>query len=229
MSDDRERIEAAWRALTASVGRPDPPAAVVAAYQVLPCGLLQAAAAGVLLGMRESVPESDKAALNLAAEVRARAWTGDLELAEQLEALQADRPTGKQLLAVALEDLADLLDGEEGGWLDLESGVCWPQEILDGGADEVPDPESDPGRWLSVFAVGSRAAWQDMADFAALQPDPVGDQLRHALKGRGAFGRFRQTLDRYPSLLIHWRVLSNERRIGRARAWLADAGYDSTT
>jgi hypothetical protein len=33
-------------------------------------------------------------------------------------------------------------------------------------------------------------------------------------------------LNRHPDLRVHWRVHSSERRTGRARAWLADAGYD---
>ena len=32
---------------------------------------------------------------------------------------------------------------------------------------------------------------------------------------------------RHETYRVHWRVFSTERRSGRARAWLADQGYDA--
>ena len=45
------------------------------------------------------------------------------------------------------------------------------------------------------------------------------------LAGRGAFRRFKDVLARWPGELERWHAFSAERQRGRARAWLADAGY----
>ena len=51
------------------------------------------------------------------------------------------------------------------------------------------------------------------------------DRLEIAISGRGAFRRFKDVLARWPGELDRWYVFSAERHRGRARAWLADAGY----
>ena len=90
------------------------------------------------------------------------------------------------------------------------------------------DDDPDPDRWLDVDSVGSRAAYQDMVDFTASLSDAAArNDLTHALDGRGAFRRFQSTLDRHEQHRVHWRVLSTERRAGRAREWLAEQGYDA--
>ena len=67
-----------------------------------------------------------------------------------------------------------------------------------------------------------------MADFAESSAAAnASDELQRAIRGAGAFSRFQATLNRYPDLRVHWRVHSSERQTGRARAWLADAGYDA--
>jgi hypothetical protein len=51
------------------------------------------------------------------------------------------------------------------------------------------------------------------------------DRLEIAISGRGAFRRFKDVLARWPGELDRWYAFSAEHRGGRARAWLADAGY----
>jgi uncharacterized protein UPF0158 len=51
------------------------------------------------------------------------------------------------------------------------------------------------------------------------------DRLEIALQGRGAFRRFKDVLARWPAELTRWHAFSDEHERGRARAWLADAGY----
>lgn len=51
------------------------------------------------------------------------------------------------------------------------------------------------------------------------------DRLEIAITGRGAFRRFRDVLARWPKELERWEMFSTDRERGRARAWLADAGY----
>jgi len=49
--------------------------------------------------------------------------------------------------------------------------------------------------------------------------------LEVAITGRGAFRRFKDVIDRWPDEIERWRVFSDERRMGRAREWLAAHGY----
>ncbi len=56
------------------------------------------------------------------------------------------------------------------------------------------------------------------------EADPAA-ALGQALHGKGAFRRFRNQLGHYPDLEQQWYVVSDERRRGRARAWLAEHGY----
>ena len=114
------------------------------------------------------------------------------------------------------------------GWT-WPCGLPWPQQLFDDGDPElIGDPDSDPDGWLWVDPEGSRPGWQDMADFATMIEDAAAStDLTRAIEGRGAFRRFQQALDRHDQYRAAWRVHTSERRTGRARAWLADAGYDA--
>ena len=93
--------------------------------------------------------------------------------------------------------------------------------------DHHPDfDESD--RFLAVPSLGGRAAYQDMQDFvSAVNAPEAAERLAVAIAGRGAFRRFKYALRSYPDLEDDWHRFSDERRHGRARAWLAHAGYRS--
>ena len=86
--------------------------------------------------------------------------------------------------------------------------------------------DDDPARWLGVRCEGSRDGFRDMELFVADLTDPdVADRLEASLHGRGAFRRFRDHLSRWPELLDLWYAFSDDRKRGRARAWLSDEGY----
>ena len=94
-----------------------------------------------------------------------------------------------------------------GGRIDLATGeVCAPAWEI---GQEDEDESDDPDKWLWVHCEGSRGA----------------DRLEIAISGRGAFRRFKDVLARWPGELDRWYAFSAERQRGRARAWLADAGY----
>jgi len=157
---------------------------------------------------------------------------GDEQLAETLLQVRAGVRTGELIeLAADLEQLADLLDAgpDSGpGRLDLVTGEAWPEAAFeDESADEPDDDAAEDGeRCLAVRPLGARAAYHDMADFAATRTDPgLVARLEIALDGRGAFGRFKRVLRDWPEDRQEWFVFSDDRRRGRARAWLADAGY----
>ena len=192
-------------------------------------GLLQTAAAAAVVALAE--PAGVTAVAPLIEALRARAWAGDAELVELLSALSTSSTTGRRGLQVDLDMLDDVLSNPEGGYLDLETGNVWPMSIVDDGQVEGlagygDDP--DPQRWLDVVGEGSREAYQDMVDFTeSVTEQATRDDLSAALDGRGAFRRFQTALDRHEQYRVHWRVLSTERRSGRARAWLAQQGYDA--
>ncbi len=140
-----------------------------------------------------------------------------------------------------------------GGRLDLETGETWPagaddlwreefgeEEDLEDeevGGDETSQPAGKEGqgqeprgeggrRWLWIECLGSRDGYRDMERFI----DPVSsprrrEMLEAGVAGRGAFRRFRNVLARWPEELERWYLFSDDRRRGRARAWLVGEGY----
>ncbi|GAA1579350.1 hypothetical protein GCM10009789_36320 [Kribbella sancticallisti] len=136
---------------------------------------------------------------------------------------------------VDLEMLADFLDGDPlqgNGVVDLLTGDVYPPGVLDWDRPEELDENSDsfdPDRWLH-FQPESGEGYRDMCDFAVNLPEgELRDRLLPALDGRGAFRRFRNALDddAYRDQLTNWTLFGDERRLGRAREWLAQAGYRS--
>ncbi|HEY7813295.1 MAG TPA: hypothetical protein VIC62_08665, partial [Nakamurella sp.] len=113
------------------------------------------------------------------AALRARDWVGDRQPADTLEQTRAGIRSGELVeLAVDLEQLADLLDAgpDSGpGRLDLVTGKAWPQPVFEDEWTDEPndDQTNDAERWLTVWPLGSRAAYRDMADFAATRTDPA--------------------------------------------------------
>jgi hypothetical protein len=226
----RAVIEAAWRPLTTALARRDGVGALAAVDAARQVGLLQACGPAVLLALAAQAWGAGEVAGQLSQALTVRAWPGDAELAELLTGARTGADTGRDRISVDLDDLADLCQDQGGGWIDLRSGTCWPQELLDlGDVEDVPDPEADSADWLWVGPADSREGWTDMAAFCdELADTPAASDLRAAINGRGAFSRFQKALDRHDSHRAAWRVHSSESRTGRARRWLADVGYDAT-
>jgi hypothetical protein len=160
-----------------------------------------------------------------------RGWPGDTELADAIQDDQhGSASTPLRELPVDLENLASLIDagGPEaaGGAISLESGIVWPQFLIDDGdwPDGEPDFDDD-NRWLWVEPSGSREAYEDMAEFAATRREPLASRLAEALRGRSVFRRFKDELLRRDEDRAEWFAFSEDRSRGRARAWLAGAGY----
>ena len=204
---------------------------VVVALSRGPWGdLLQRAGDGLIIALAQGVEEAPELSRRCAMQLRARAWEGDDDLAEQLEAALGDRPAPMlRPLPVDLEELAGILEGDlahGGGRIDLRAGEVWPQVAIDYAREQ--GEEDHPDRWLAVWCEGSRDAYQDMEDFIdALDDDDLAERLAIAISGRGAFRRFRDVLGRRPGELDAWYAFSDDRQRGRARAWLAAAGYSA--
>ena len=133
-------------------------------------------------------------------------------------------------LPVDLEWVATVLEADpircQGAFLDLQTGEVIPflPADTDPGDDEAVNPAAEPERWLFLPCLGSRAVRQDMADFAAMiKYRPMRLRLEQAIEGLGAFHRFRDLIYA-EGLASDWHAYSDQRRIERARDFLAEMG-----
>jgi predicted ABC-type ATPase len=128
-----------------------------------------------------------------------------------------------------ISELAMWVDSHDydAAWLDPATGEVWPAfeggPPLDENEEEIDLDETD---WVPIGGASSRAAYQDMEDFADAVADPLASrQLRDALVGRGAFRRFRDTMWHQPEEVR--RAWGAYRELGaelRALEWLVDEG-----
>ena len=223
--------------LLAAVDRGDGPAVVTLLRdQSLAEDALQLIGDGLLVALTQNTKGATRPADACRAALRERGWDGDDELADQLDALLG---TGTipllRPMPVDLEELAGVLEGDPtfgGGRLDLLTGQVWPQAAIDYAretGEEDEEETDDPARWLWVHCEGSSAGYHDMVDFVGTVDDPGrADRLGIAIEGRGAFRRFKDVLARWPGELDRWYSYADDRQRGRARAWLAEAGYRPT-
>jgi Uncharacterised protein family (UPF0158) len=222
------RDEEAAKELHAAVFMGDGARVVEVVRGRLPGETLQLAGDGLLDAVAQGAPGATELAAQCAAALQDRAWHGDEELASQLLAVLNQGATPMlRPLPVDLDQLADLLEGDPrqgGGWIDVETGDCWP-ELAE---YETNKDDEDERRRLYVECEGSRDSYRDMERFIETVDDPaMVDRLEIAISGKGAFRRFKDVLSRWPEELQRYLQFSEERKRGRARAWLAAEGYRS--
>lgn len=218
----------AIKELRGAVYRGDGPVIVEVLRNRLTDETLQMAGDGLLDAVAQQVPEATELAVQCEAALRDRGWDGDEELADQLAAVLNRGPTPMlRPLPVELDFLTDLLEGDPvhgGGRINLTTGECWPADLEFDDEDDADD--DDEGRWLYVESEGSRASYHDMERFINSIEDPtIVDRLSIAIQGKRAFRRFKDVLSRWPDEFGRYMVYSDECKRGRARAWLAEAGY----
>jgi hypothetical protein len=130
---------------------------------------------------------------------------------------------------VDLEELASHLEGptdvDEGWMLEIATGRLWPRDPVGMAGIEESDDFDDPEAFAAVIGLGSGPGYGDMRDFiGTVTDDALAGRLGVAIQGKGAFRRFKDTLARHEDWWGRWLTFSNERQLGRARWWLADAG-----
>jgi hypothetical protein len=194
--------------------------------------LLQHVGMGVQVVLSADRERGHALVLSVIQRLEERALPGDEVLAEDLLAQLRGTPIAARHLPVDLSALADALSGDPAqpaGHLDLQTGEVVPGMLADPlyvseGDDGYIDFDEEPDRWLELDGPDSRAQWRDMADFAARQTNAdLRQRLESAIEGKGAFRRFRDVVHS-EDLVEQWRRFSDERELGRACAYLADAG-----
>jgi hypothetical protein len=92
-------------------------------------------------------------------------------------------------------------------------------------SDWDPPEDLDDTNLVSIEPIPTREWYQDMADFIDEIPDErAAMRLARAIRGRGAFRRFRDELyNGYPELVTLWNQFSDRRALRRAVEWLLDS------
>lgn len=194
---------------------------------------LQLLGDGLLAALAQQIAGASEQAVDCAGRLRGRGWEGDDDLAGQLDAARgATSEPQLRPLPIDVEELAMLLEGDDlgaGGRIDRKTGDVWHESAIEYAlevGEEDEDSLEDGDRWLWVDCEGSAEGYRDIQAFIATISDPSrADRLEIAIQGRGAFRRFKDVLARWPDELERWFAFSEDRQRGRARAWLAQAGY----
>jgi len=125
-------------------------------------------------------------------------------------------------IATALSDQTDY----EHRWLiDPQTGkiAFWTSET---GIDGEHPVDLDEVDLMPIDPLPPAVWYADMADFAeGVTDDAAGRRLGRALRGKGAFRRFKDELfEEYPDLVPAWHAFRDARAKRRAVAWLLDQG-----
>ncbi len=190
---------------------------------------LQQVGSCVPMALHQRREEAEPVALSVINRLTIRGGPGDQVLAEDLLARLRGGPLAGTALPVDLDMLSTEMEGDAslstGSYVDLHTGDVYDDtDPMTFGEDAAIDVEEDPDRWLRFECAGSRAGWQDMADFARRQRDTgLRERLERAIDGAGAFRRFRD-LVHDEDLAEQWYAFSTDRQLGRAREFLAEHG-----
>ncbi|MCZ0912379.1 UPF0158 family protein [Gordonia amicalis] len=197
--------------------------------------ILQHVGAGIPAALKNRRERTEPVAASIIERLRRRGDAGDAELADDLLACLRGEPLPGREASVDLEMLSDAMEGDPsqstGGYIDLETGLAYDDEmmgLMDPDQLGIDEDDLDPDRFIRYDCTGSREGWQDMADFAVRQRDPkVRERLERAIEGRGAFRRFRDAVHEL-ALNDQWYAFSTDRKMGRAREFLATEGIRVT-
>jgi hypothetical protein len=199
----------------------------------MPGNALQLIGDGLQAALVDHVEGAPEVAADCVSALRDRGWSGDEELADQLAAALGTAAIPMlRPLPIDLEELTLILEGDPmhgSGRVDLHTGEVWHRAAIEYAreiGDEDDDESENADRWLWVDCEGSHAGYRDMELFIGTVNDAEhADQLDAAIQGQRPFRRFKDVLARWPHELDRWYAFSEDRQRGRARAWLADAGY----
>lgn len=128
------------------------------------------------------------------------------------------------LTTINLDELAMHLDSPDysAGYFDPATGEVYHSFEGDVFGDDGEPTDRDETEWVSLGGRSSHDAYDDMAVFAEAVADPrLADRLDAALRGRGAFRRFKDAMYGAPEAVGRaWNSFRNSRAEIRAVAWL---------
>ena len=138
------------------------------------------------------------------------------EMRDELETIYAE-----------LDDEYGVADDAFAAVLQQRDLPAWMHESLDE-ADRVEQGYGQ--RYIAVPTADSREAYCDMENFIETVAKPrLQSQLVYAIRGRGAFRRFKDTLLAHPDERERWFAFSAARVHERVLAWLAEKGIAGVT
>jgi hypothetical protein len=136
-------------------------------------------------------------------------------------------------------ELTGYLDTETGEIISMPDNVMRAVEDSDEAAEALPDWEQglvktaeyilgdEKERFLLIPRRESREGHELMAAFAeTVTSKGLREKLAIALDGKGAFRRFRNVLNDYPSELERWYTFKDDRMREEAIGWLKDHGIE---
>ena len=108
--------------------------------------------------------------------------------------------------------------------LEQRSPPSWMRALL----EEADAVEGGLGtRFIRVPAADSREGYGDMEAFIETVASPrLQERLWAAIRGRGAFRRFKDALAGHPDERERWFAFKHDRLRERVQAWLADEGIE---
>jgi hypothetical protein len=114
-------------------------------------------------------------------------------------------------------------------YLDLSTGevLLSVDEAISGEPDEMEELlEKEPARFASIEREDVREGWRLMQDFASqVDEEDLREGLLRAIEGKGAFGRFRSIVGRYPDLRERWEAAEWAVHAREVEAWLESLGF----
>ncbi len=143
-----------------------------------------------------------------------------------------DKRTGEVL--VVDEEISRSLERGE----DLSKAPEWQREFIEQARrvlrafGELPGQEGDEceiefGRYVEIPKRESGEAYEDMAEFAETVTNPhLRELLAVALRGKGAFRRFKDVLLGYPAERERWFEFEERRRREAIEEWAREEGVE---
>ena len=217
-----------WRQqLRSAIAQHDASAIARRLDEELPDNGLQHAGDAILCALAVDSQVATELAARVAEVLRTRSWDGDTELADAIDTALGRRTTTLTSLELDLDLFAEALTEPPGstGYLDLQSGIVLTEAARDFGDEDDADFD-DRSRWLPVPGEGSAEPYRDMQHFIATVPDAgLARRLSDAIDERRPFRHFYDVIATAPAEHTRWQRYSDDARLGRARSWLADNGY----
>lgn len=122
-------------------------------------------------------------------------------------------------------DLSDLPEWQQGEITAARRVLRACGELLEPG--EETNEISEPGRYVEIPRIETDEAYQAMADFAeTVRSAHLRELLDVALRGKGAFRRFKDVLLGYPAERERWFEFENQRQRETIEAWAREQGVE---